>query len=95
MSEQTGPACVHHPDARGVAQCVMCHDVLCGGCSTRIRGRNLCARCLAAQLAPAVSHDQDPPGLLWELVVSLGSVAALGVLVALFFGLFAVAHALG
>ncbi len=95
MTGQSGPACVHHPEARGVAQCVTCHVVLCGVCTTRIRGRNLCARCLAAQLAPADTDADLAPGAVSELLVGSTALAALGGLGALFLGLFAALHALG
>ena len=95
MRNSNGPACVHHPEIGGVAQCVTCHEVLCSGCSTRIRGRNLCARCVAAQLASAPSEQDRPAGPLLQLAVGLGAVGAFGGLVAVFLGLFAAAHGLG
>jgi hypothetical protein len=92
---QNGPACVHHPESRGVAQCVTCQVVLCGVCTTRIQGRNLCARCLAAELAPADANAELPPGTVSELLVASTALGALGALGALFLGVFAALNALG
>jgi len=94
MATRTGPACVHHSDRGGVAQCVACGVVLCAACTTRIRGRNLCAACLGAQLASA---DVDAPaaGLVADVVAGTLGVAGIALLSAAGVGLFAVFHALG
>jgi len=42
--------CVHHPAVLGIALCVRCREALCGACTTRIQGRNLCAACVAQSL---------------------------------------------
>lgn len=95
MADRAGPTCVHHPTVGGVAQCVVCGDVLCAACSTRVRGRNLCASCLAAQLTAAGRDDGAPAGPVLEVLSGALALAAFAGLVAAGLGLLAVLHALG
>ncbi len=87
------PTCVHHPDAPGIAQCVGCGEVICAACTTRIQGRNLCAGCLAGELAlgPAASSTSTP----FDVSVHAASALGLVVLVAMLAGAGLVLRSLG
>ena len=95
MSDLSGPACTHHPSVGGVAQCVDCGVVLCGACSTRVRGRNICARCLANQLTAVSSSDDEQPGVALELLAAAAGALGVAALVALASGVLFTIRVLG
>lgn len=71
------PTCANHPSAVGIAQCVGCRAVICGACTTRIQGRNLCAACLAGELAAGPATRVTSRGF----DLSVHAAAAFGLLV--------------
>jgi len=78
------PTCAHHSAAPGIAQCVGCGTVLCGACTTRIQGRNLCAACLAGELAPGPAGSAT--SFAFDASIYLAPVLGLAVLLLLLAG---------
>ncbi len=88
------PPCVNHPVSPGIALCVSCRHVLCGVCTTRIQGRNLCVSCLADELGDS-DTARPPVGRTFAVAVHLaaGFGLILSVAVLAVFGL--ALHAVG
>ncbi|MCO4773733.1 MAG: hypothetical protein KDA24_27120 [Deltaproteobacteria bacterium] len=89
----TSTTCANHPGSPAVALCVGCGDVLCAACSTRIQGRNLCARCVAGELARPPEASQS--SLLPRLVAYGGAAGGAVLLIAVLAGLGLALHTLG
>ena len=87
----SGSHCVNHPGAAGIALCVGCRSVLCGSCTTRIQGRNLCAECVEADLEEQAEPSRGAWGVAVHLAVVAGGLIAVSAVAAAGFAL----HALG
>lgn len=88
------PHCANHPASPGIALCIGCSRVLCGACTTRIQGRNLCVSCLADELdASEVAESQVGPVFVLAVHFAAGLGLVLTVLALAGVGL--ALHALG
>jgi hypothetical protein len=70
--------CRNHPEREGIGICVICKNVVCVECSTKIDGVNHCRTCLARRAGVAVERAPSRAGGVVQgalaLLLSLGSV---------------------
>jgi hypothetical protein len=70
--------CRNHPEREGIGICVICKNVVCVECSTKIDGVNHCRTCLARRAGVAVARAPSRTGGVVQgalaLLLTLGSV---------------------
>jgi hypothetical protein len=70
--------CRNHPEREGIGICVICKNVVCVECSTKIDGVNHCRTCLARRAGVAVARAPSRAGGVVQgalaLLLTLGSV---------------------
>jgi hypothetical protein len=74
--------CEEHPQSPGIGICVSCSCVVCAACTTRLQGRNFCARCLQRRAPRGKTPIARSSGLFARrfvgLLLGIGTLALLG-----------------